>query len=56
VDTGETVVLGEPAGYPATPNVAGACGPVGADTDATWGIAQTIATAGEPCILDLQLN
>lgn len=56
VDTGETLVLGEPVGYPATPNVAGACGPVGADTDATWGIAQTIATAGEPAIIDLQLN
>lgn len=56
VDTSETLVVGEPAGYPATPNVAGACGPIGADTDAFWGNAVTIATAGEVAILDLALD
>jgi hypothetical protein len=56
VDTGETLVLGEPCGYPATPNVAGAVGPIGADTDLQWGIPRTIATAAEVAIVDLQLD
>lgn len=55
VDTGETLVKGEPAGHPATPNVAGACGPIGADTDSFWGTAVYIATAAETAILDLKL-
>jgi hypothetical protein len=56
VDTSETVVKGEPAGYPATPNVAGACGPIGADTDALWGVGVYVATAAETAILDLKLE
>lgn len=56
VDTGETMVKGEPAGYPATPNVAGACGPIGADTDALWGICMWATTAGEVTALDLKLD
>jgi len=56
VDTGDTLVKGEPAGYPADPAVAGACGPIGADTDAMWGIAVYIATAGEVGIVDLKLD
>lgn len=56
VDTSETLVKGEPAGYPATPNVAGACGPIGADTDGYWGIAIYVATAAEAAILDLKLD
>jgi hypothetical protein len=56
VDTSEQLVKGEPAGMPATSNVAGACGPVGADTDAQWGIAVYIADAAEVAILDLTLD
>ena len=57
VDTSETLVKGEPAGYPGTPNVAGACGPIGADTDAMWGIAVYIGGAAtETAILDLKLD
>lgn len=56
VDTSETVVLGEPVGYPATPNVAGACGPVGADTDETWGICMQVGAAAEPALVDLKLE
>jgi hypothetical protein len=55
VDTGDTLVKGEPAGYPDTPNVAGACGAIGADTDAFWGIAVYVATAGEVGIIDLNV-
>lgn len=56
VDTGETMVKGGPAGYPATPNVAGACGPIGADTDALWGICLWACAAAEAVILDLKLD
>lgn len=56
VDTGDTVVKGEPAGFPADPAVAGACGPIGADTDAFWGIGVYVAQAGEVAILDLKLD
>lgn len=55
VDTGDTIVLGEPAGYPSSPAVAGACG-VTAATDEVWGIVRYVATAGEVCILDLKLD
>jgi hypothetical protein len=56
VDTSETLVKGGPAGYPGTPNVAGACGPIGADTDQQWGVAVYIATEAEAAILDLKLD
>lgn len=57
VDTSETVVKGEPAGHPATPNVAGACGPIGADTDSFWGTAVYIGGAAtETAILDLKID
>lgn len=56
VDTGETLVKGEPVGYPGTPNVAGAVGDIEGATDATWGIAVYIATAGEVAIIDLKLD
>jgi hypothetical protein len=56
VDTSETLVKGEPAGHPATPNVAGACGPIGADTDTMWGTAIYVATAAEVALLDLKLD
>ena len=53
VDTSETLVKGGPVGYPGTPNVAGAVGDIEAGTDATWGIAVYVATAGEVAIVDL---
>lgn len=56
VDTGDTLVKGEPAGFPASPAVAGACGPIGADTDAFWGYAVYVATAAETAILDLHVD
>ena len=56
VDTGDTLVIGEPVGYPASPAVAGACGPIGAHSDQEWGIARYIATAGEVAIVDLNLD
>jgi len=56
VDTSETLVKGGPAGYPDTPNVAGACGPIATDTDTTWGTAVYIATEAETAILDLKLE
>lgn len=55
VDTGDTIVLGEPAGYPSTPAVAGACG-ITAATDEVWGVVRYVATAGEVCILDLKID
>jgi hypothetical protein len=56
VDTGDTLVIGEPCGYPASPAVAGAVGPIGADTDLFWGIPRYVATAGEVAIVDLMLD
>lgn len=56
VDTGESLVLGEPAGYPASPAVDGACGPVAADTDEAWGTCAVVGAAAEPCVLDLKLE
>lgn len=56
VDTSETVVLGEPTGYPATPNVAGACGPVGADSDENWGTCMQVGAAAEPAVVFLTLE
>lgn len=37
-EASESVVAGEPVGVPATYNTAGAGGPLGADTDAIWGV------------------
>jgi hypothetical protein len=56
VDTSETVVKGEPVGFSATLDVPGACGPVGADTDATWGITVFVAAAAAAAIIDLKLD
>lgn len=56
VDTGETLIKGEPVGYPGTPNVAGACGDIEGATDTTWGVAVYVATAGEVAIIDLKLD
>lgn len=37
-EASETVVAGEPVGVPSTYNTAGAAGPIGAYTDAIWGV------------------
>jgi hypothetical protein len=55
-DTSAALVLGGPVGYPAAPGVAGAVGPIGADTDLQWGVARTIAASGEAAIVDLTLE
>ncbi len=56
VDTGETLVLGEPVGNTATGlTVAGTCGAPAAD-DPTWGHALTNSTATEAGIVDLALE
>ncbi len=55
VDTSETIVIGEPCGYPATPNVAGAIGPIGADTDTYIGNAMTVGAAAEPSLVNLDI-
>ena len=55
VDTDDTLIKGQPAGYPTSPAVPGACG-VPAATDAVWGIAVYIAAAGKAAILDLKLD
>ncbi len=56
VDTGETLVLGEPVGNTATGlTVAGTCGAPAAD-DPTWGHALTNSTATESAIVNLTLE
>lgn len=54
-DTGETMVAGEVAGYPAAPAVAGACG-VTAVTDQTWGHVMQVGAAAEPSLIYLTLD
>ena len=56
VDAGDTLVVGEPAGYPATPGTAGGIGPIGADTDEYWGTPQYVATADEAALIDLKIR
>lgn len=46
-EASETVVAGEPVGLPGTPNTAGACGPLGADTDPIYGICINAAHANQ---------
>lgn len=54
VDTGETLVIGEPAGYPATISVAGAVGVPGA-TDAVFGLVASVNIAAEVATINLNL-
>ena len=56
VDSSANCVVGEPAGYPAAPGVAGAISAIGADTDLQWGIPRYIATSGEVALIDLTLE
>lgn len=57
VDTGDTVVLGQPVGKPGTNAVAGACGVVANDgTDCVYGRCMTVGAAGEPALVFLTLE
>lgn len=55
VDAGETLVVGEAAGYPASPGTAGAVG-VPAVTDHIWGTVVYIGAAGETALIKLNLE
>jgi hypothetical protein len=55
VDAGETLVVGEAAGYPATPGTAGAVG-VPAVTDHIWGSVVYVGAAGETALIKLNLE
>lgn len=55
VDAGETLVIGEAAGYPATTATDGAVG-VSAVTDHIWGHVIGIAAAGESALIYLNLE
>ncbi len=60
VDTGDTLEIGSYVGNPRTSAVAGAAGPVTTVTTeqlrTIWGRTMSIATAGEPAIVDLMLE
>jgi hypothetical protein len=57
VDTGDTIVQGEPVGKPGTHDVAGAVGVVETDgTDLVWGICRMPGAEGEVAIVDLTLE
>jgi hypothetical protein len=55
VDTGETLVVGQPAGYPTTIAVPGAIG-IPTVTDPIWGNVIQIGAAGESAMIDLHLE
>jgi hypothetical protein len=55
VDAGETLVIGEAAGYPATIGTPGAIG-VSAVTDHIWGQVMGLAAAAESALINLQLE
>lgn len=55
VDTGDTIVIGEPVSSADTGAVAGACG-IRTTTESSWGRAMTIATADETALIYLDLG
>lgn len=55
VDTGETVVIGQPVGLPATSAVPGACG-VNVTITTRWGKVMFVAAAAEPALVNLTLE
>jgi len=55
VDTGETIVIGQPVGLPGTSAVAGACG-VNVTITTRWGAVMFVAAAAEPALINLQLD
>ena len=57
VDTGDTIVIGEPVGKPGTPAVAGTCGAVGSGpTDELWGTVRYAAAADTVALITLALD
>jgi len=57
VDTGDTIVLGEPVGKPGTHAVAGACGAVGSGpTDELWGTVRLATAADSVAVINLRLD
>lgn len=57
VDTGDTIVIGEPVGKPGTHAVAGACGLVENDgTDEVWGTVRYVAAGGAVACINLKLD
>lgn len=56
VDTSETLIVGHPAGFPGTPNVAGAIGDIEAATDEYWGTPAAVATEAEVALIDLKIR
>jgi hypothetical protein len=54
-DTTSALAAGSPCGFPATLDVAGAVGVMGADTDAIWGTALTVGADAEAVMVDLML-
>lgn len=64
VDTGDTIVVGQPVGLPASSAVAGACGPVTIDptltavtqVPATWGNAVQVGAASKVALVNLSLE
>lgn len=55
VDTGETIVIGQPVGNPGTSAVAGACG-VNVTITHRWGTVMYVAAATDAALIDLQLE
>lgn len=55
VDTGETIVIGQPVGLPETSAVAGACG-VNLTITSRWGKVMFVAAAAEPALINLTLE
>jgi hypothetical protein len=51
----DTTVIGNPIGYPATPNTAGTIGPIGADTDPTLGVCMQAGANDEPSLVMLNI-
>jgi len=55
VDAADTLVVGQPAGYPGTPGTAGAVG-VPDVTDHVWGSVVYVGAAGETALIKLNLE
>ena len=55
VDTGDTVVIGDPVGLAATSAVPGACGPA-VTIKSRWGVVMFVAAADEVALVELQLE
>jgi hypothetical protein len=57
VDTGDTVILGNPVGFPSTNAVAGACGVISTTgTGNIYGNCMTVGVADETALVFLTLE